>query len=91
MSGVSVMMLAIALGVVGRWANNKDAVPSGTGVLEIIFALLVIAALDQGRTRPLARGFAWLFLMSVLLGTTSPINGLAKLESKSTGLGKRST
>lgn len=88
MSAVSVMMLAMALGVLGRWANNEDAVPSATGVLEIIFALLLIAALDGGKTAGIAKGFAWLFLSAVLLGKNSPINGLAKLELKQTGMKK---
>lgn len=83
MSAVSVMMLAIGTGILGRWANNKDAVPSATGVLEVVFALLVISALDQGKTQDIARGFAWLFLTAVLLGDNSPLTGLAKLEARS--------
>ena len=82
MSAVSVMFLAIFSGVLGRWAHNKDAVPSATGVAEIVFALLVIAALDQGKTQDIARGFAWLFLVASLLGENSPITGLAKLENR---------
>jgi uncharacterized MAPEG superfamily protein len=82
MSAVSVMLLAIGSGVLGRWAHNKDAVPSATGVVEIVFALVVISALDQGRTADIAKGFAWLFLVAVLLGNNSPLTGLAKLEQR---------
>jgi len=81
-SAVTVMILAISTGVLGRWANNKNAVPSATGVVEVVFALLVISALDQGRTQPVARGFAWLFLIAVLLGDNSPVTGLAKLQQR---------
>jgi hypothetical protein len=82
MDGVSVMLLAIGTGILGRWAHNKNAVPSATGVVEVVFALLVIAALDQGRTQGIARGFAWLFLVAVLLGNNSPVTGLARLEQR---------
>lgn len=85
MSAVTIMFLAIGTGVLGRWAHNKDAVPSGAGVLEIVFALLVIAALDQGRTQDIARGFAWLFLTATLLGSNSPLTGLAKLQNTTKG------
>ncbi len=78
MSATSIMLLAIAGGVIGRWAGNEDAVPSAGGVVEVVFALIVISALDQGRTQPIARGFAYLFLAAVLLGKNSPINGLVK-------------
>jgi hypothetical protein len=50
--------------------------------VEVVFALLVIAALDQGRTQGIARGFAWLFLVAVLLGNNSPVTGLARLEQR---------
>lgn len=81
MNASSVMMVAMGLGIVGRWANNEDAVPSATGVVEIVFALLVISALDNGKTAPIAKGFAYLFLISVLLGNHSPINGLVKIAN----------
>lgn len=82
MSAVSVMLLAIATGILGRWAHNKPTVPNATGVTEIIFALLVIAALDQGRTADIARGFAWLFLVATLLGANSPLTGIANLQNE---------
>ena len=78
MSATELMVVAIILGVIGRWAHNENAVPSAKGVVEIIFALLVIAMLDQGRTEQIATGFAWLFFAAVLLSNNSPLTGLAK-------------
>lgn len=81
MSATGVMLIAMGTGVLGRWANNEPAVPDAKGTIEVIFALLVISALDGGRTQPIARGFAYLFLVSVLLSKNSPINGLAKIAN----------
>jgi hypothetical protein len=72
------MAVAIVGGIVGRWAHNRPAVPSGKAVVEIVFAVVVIAALDQGSTQDVARGFAWLFLAGVLLSNNSPLTGIAK-------------
>lgn len=80
MSATKVMFLAIMLGVVGRWANNKHALPSASGTLEVIGALFLISLLDSGKTEPVAKGFAWLFFTAVLLSDSSPITGLAKAE-----------
>ena len=78
MSATTVMAVAIVGGIVGRWAHNKPAVPSGAGLVKIAFAVVVIAALDAGSTQQVARGFAWLFLAGVLLSDSSPLTGLAK-------------
>jgi hypothetical protein len=88
MSATGTMMVAMGAGVLGRWANNQNAVPSSTGVVEVVFALVVISALDQGKTAPIAKGFAWLFLLAVLLGKNSPLNGLARLVSAQNKKGK---
>lgn len=45
--------------------------------MKVAFAVVVIAALDQGRTADLAKGFAWLFLAGVLLSKNSPLTGIA--------------
>lgn len=78
MNATELMGVALLLAVVGRWEHNQATVPSGKAIVEVIFALLVIAFLDQGRTQPLARGFAYIFLAAVLLGSNSPISGLSK-------------
>lgn len=82
MSATTIMVVAIGAGVLGRWANNEDAVPTPRGVAEVVFALLVISALDSGQTAQIASGFAWLFLAAVLLGKNSPINGIVKITNK---------
>lgn len=79
MSATEIMVIAIMLGVVGRWAHNQKAVPSAKGVVQIVFALLVLAMLDQGRTEPIAQGLAWIFLAAVCLSNNSPLTGIAKV------------
>ncbi len=81
MSATKVFGAAIALGVVGRWANNKKALPDPTGVLEVLGALFLVAFMDQGKTEPVAKGLAWLFLAAVLLSDSSPLTGLVKAEA----------
>lgn len=82
MSATTVMAVAIVGGIVGRWAHNRPAVPSAGSIVKIVFAVVVIAALDQGNAQPVARGFAWLFLAGVLLSKSSPLTGIAKTATK---------
>jgi hypothetical protein len=56
------MALAVFLYILHRWATNKPAVTLPI-VLSGLFAIFVIALLDQGKTEPVARGFAFLFLL----------------------------
>jgi hypothetical protein len=79
------MAVAIVGGIVGRWAHNRPAVPSAGGLVKIVFAIVVIAALDQGATQEIARGFAWLFLAAVLLSSASPLTGIAQTVNKPKG------
>lgn len=72
-----ILFLALLAGITGRWAHGKS-LPTGTGLLQIVFALIVITVLDRGETRPIARGFAYLFLAVVLLGPDSPITALVQ-------------
>ena len=81
MSATKVFGAAIALGVVGRWANNKKALPSTGGMLQVAGALVLVAFLDRGRTEPVANGLAWLFMAAVLLSDSSPLTGLVKAEN----------
>ena len=73
------MVFALAWGalILGHWAHNKPAI-SSRQVIEMAFALLVIALLDHGETEPVAKGFAWLFLAAVLLRSDSILTALAK-------------
>lgn len=77
MNATELMAVAFLLAIIGRWEHGQKTMPGGKAIVEVIFALLVIAFLDQGRTQPLARGFAYIFLAAVLLGSNSPISGLA--------------
>jgi len=81
MTATRVLMLAILAGVVGRWATNQKAVGSGKTVIQTAFVLVVVAAMDQGRTEPIARGFAWLVLGAVLLGNHSPLTALLHVSA----------
>lgn len=78
MTATNTMLVAIVSGIIGRWSHNEKAIPSAQGVIEVLFALVLISALDTGRTAPIARGFALLFLLAVLLSDNSPLTGLAK-------------
>lgn len=78
MSATTTMAIAIVAGLVGRWSHNQKAIPSASGLVKIVFAVVVIAALDSGQTQDIARGFAWLFLAAVLLSNNSPLTGIAK-------------
>lgn len=78
MSATEIMAFAVILALLGRWSHNvKNAVTPKT-VVEVIFAVIVISMMDQGRTEPIAKGFAWLFLAGVLLSPNSILSGLAK-------------
>lgn len=89
MNATTVMAVAIVGGIVGRWAHNRPAIPSAAGVVKIIFAVVVIAALDSGSTQDIARGFAWLFLAGVLLSNASPLTGIAQSITAKPKKGKK--
>lgn len=78
MTATNTMLVAIVAGIIGRWSHNEKAVPGAKGTIEILFALVLISALDNGRTAPIARGFALLFLVAILLSDNSPLTGIAK-------------
>ena len=77
MRATTIMLLAIGLLVLTHWANGEPTVNTKM-VIELTFALLVIGALDQGRTEEIASGFAWLFLAGVLLSSKSLLTALSK-------------
>ena len=62
MRASTIMLVAVFLFMVHRWASNAKTLDART-VVEGAFAVGVIALLDQGDTEPVARGFAWLFLL----------------------------
>lgn len=75
MRASTIMLVAVLLYMVHRWATNKTAVDAKT-VVEAAFAILVIALLDQGETEQVAKGFAWLFLVAAAY-TAIPVIGKA--------------
>lgn len=77
MRATTVVLLAFLAAGLGHWARGKP-VATGQQIVQAAFVLVVIAALDQGRTEDIAKGFAWLLLTAVLLGSNSPIQALAK-------------
>jgi hypothetical protein len=77
MRATTVMLLAIGALILAHWANGEPTV-NAKMVVELTFALIVIAALDQGETEPVAKGFAWLFLVAVLLSNKSILTALGK-------------
>jgi hypothetical protein len=79
-SATKVFGAAIALGVIGRWANNKKALPSMAGILQVTGALFLVSFMDRGKTEPVAKGLAWLFMAAILLSDSSPLTGLVKAE-----------
>lgn len=78
MRASTIMLIAFALAILGRWAHNQK-LGAGT-VVRALFAIFVIAALDQGKTEPLAKGFAALFLVAVALGKNSPLNAIQRIK-----------
>lgn len=78
MNASTVMIVAVMAAVIGRWAHDQPTASIKT-IVESVFAIVVIAMLDQGQTEPVAKGFAWLFLMAVLLSNNSPLTGIAKI------------
>lgn len=82
MKATTIMIAAFIALVLGRWAHNQPAIPSPRAIVEIVFAVVAIAFLDQGKVEPIAKGFAFLFLAAVLLGNNSILTSLAKVSSK---------
>ena len=72
-----VMFLAVLLYIIHRWATNKPAVTLPV-VVSGLFVIFVIALLDQGRTEPVARGFAWLFFIVAAYNAVPALTGAAK-------------
>jgi hypothetical protein len=72
-----VTALALGLLVLGRWAHDKPALNVQT-VAGGAFAVIVIAALDGGKTQEIARGLAWLLLAAAALSPDSPLTAIAR-------------
>lgn len=81
MTASMVMALAILLYIIARWAHNKPAVTIG-GVVSGLFAIFIIALLDQGKTEQIAKGFAWLFFIVAAYNAIPPLSTIAVQGTK---------
>jgi len=72
------MLIAFGVAILGRWAHNQKI--DAALAVRAAFVVLVIAALDQGETEPVAKGFATLFLVAVLLGKNSPLSAIQRIK-----------
>lgn len=78
------MLLAVVLLVLAHWANGQPAA-SGTMVIEVAFAILLVAMLDHGRTEPVAQGLSWLFFIAVILSRNSVLGALQRFRGTGAG------
>lgn len=76
-----VMAAAVGLYVIARWEKNESAVTLD-GVVAGVFAIIVIAMLDQGKTEEIARGFAWLFFAAAAYNALPALDNVVKSASK---------
>jgi hypothetical protein len=90
MTASMVMALAILLYVIARWSRNQPAVTLG-GVVSGLFAIFIIALLDQGRTAQIAKGFAWLFFIVAAYNAVPPLTTLAASSAKAGGTQAKAT
>ena len=75
-----VVMVAVGVFILGRWAHNKPAVTIGT-VASAFILIITIGLLDNGSTEEIAKGFAWIILAVAVLSDNSPVTPLAKLAA----------
>ena len=80
MSATMVFAAAWGVLILSHWANNKPTIDIKQ-VIQMTVALIIVAALDHGKTSVIANGLAWLFLAAVILSNGSIITKLAKIES----------
>ena len=88
MSATEIMLMAFALLIVTHWATpGEHAIGSPKVLIEMIFAILFIAMLEQSaQLEPIAKGFAWLFFAAVVLSNNFLIN---VLHGKKPGTGSK--
>lgn len=88
MRASTILFVAFLAYAVGQWAHNKP-VASVKSVAGAAFVMLVIALMDQGETEEIAQGFAWLFLVVVLLSKNSPVTAISTVVNKGGGKAKK--
>jgi len=81
------MLLAVLLYIVHRWATGQPAVNLAV-VLSGIFVIFIIALLDHGKAEPVAKGFAFLFLLVAAYNAIPAFSvALQSSQAKKAGLG----
>jgi hypothetical protein len=81
------MALAILLFVIARWSRNQNNSLTIGVVLSGIFAVFVIALLDQGRTAEIAKGFAWLFFLAAAYNALPPVGKIVTTSAGNAAAG----
>jgi ABC-type uncharacterized transport system permease subunit len=82
MTASMVMAVAILLYIIARWSRNQTALTIG-GVVSGLFAIFIIALLDQGKTEQIAKGLAWLFFIGAAYNAIPPVTRAAARGAKS--------
>ena len=90
MTATVVMALAVILYVIHRWATNKPAATLPI-LLSGAFVIFIIALLDGGKTEPVAKGFAWLFLVVAAYRAIPAFGGALQSAQKAAGKGGSTT
>jgi len=89
-----IMALAVGMYILARWEKNESAVTL-EGVLGGLFAILIIALLDQGKTEEIAKGFAWLFFLAAAYNAipafNSALTAAKKQDKKKSSTGTKVT
>lgn len=83
------MALAILLYIIARWSKNKDNTLTLGVVVSGLFAVFVIALLDQGRTAEIAKGLAWLFFVAAAYNALPPVTKLVTTSAGNAAAGAR--
>jgi hypothetical protein len=78
MRASNIVLIAIGVFVLGRWAHNQPAITIGT-VASAFVLVVTIAMLDHGSTEEIAKGFAWIILAVAVLSDNSPVTPVANL------------
>jgi hypothetical protein len=85
------MALAIVLFVIARWSRNSNNTITIGVVVSGIFAVFVIALLDQGRTAEVAKGLAWLFFIGAAYNALPPVTKLVTTSAGNATAGARAS
>jgi len=86
-----IMAIAAGMYVMTRWERDEPAITLD-GVMGALFVILVIAMLDQGKTEPIARGFAWIFFITAAYNALPAFtNALSSAQKSAAAAAKSNT